>query len=107
MNTYTAGQIINLAATCTTNTGTPVDPGTITLKYQITTWAGAAQPTVTVTYTGTSTPTVGQIARTAVGEYTALIDTTNLPGVWTVEWQTTGVGQAVAVTVGNVEPAPL
>ena len=102
MNTYTEGEIVDFTFVDTDASNTPVDPSTLTFKYR-----AAGRPTQTLTYSGTSTPTVGQIARTSTGNYLAQIDTTGLAGNWTIQWQSTGVGQTTKSDSGKVVAAPL
>jgi hypothetical protein len=49
----------------------------------------------------------GFITRLSVGVYTAELDTTNLPGNWMVQWQSTGVCAAVWAGGFQVVPSPL
>lgn len=73
------------------------DPSTITLKFRV---GGGA--TTTWVYQGT-----GGIEKVSTGVYTADIDTTGLPGAWTVEWVGTGTCAAVSITQLTVQKLPL
>jgi hypothetical protein len=68
---------------------TPTDPSTITVAYKVNngTWT-------TYTY-GVST-----ISRVSQGMYTATLDTTSLPGQWTIKW--TGTGACKVVDISSV-----
>lgn len=60
----------------------PQDPTTITCSFKI----GSGTPTVWVYGVN------GNIQKTAAGIYFVELDTTNLPGVWTVQWRGSGGG---------------
>lgn len=102
MNSYTEGQVIQFTGTFTDAAGTAIDPTTVEFKYR----NADNGPTTTLTYAGATQPAVGEIAKTATGVYVALVDTTGLAGRWTVEWQSTGVGQAVTLATGLVNSVP-
>lgn len=107
-SSLTAGQVLVDTGTFVQGS-TNVDPGSVTLKYAIAPPGQPAGTTQTLTYTNASVPAVGIIARTGLGVYVAWLDTTALPGTWTLEWETTGAGQTVSdpPDVVNVEPAVL
>ncbi len=74
---------MRVTAAFTNAAGTAVDPTAVTLDFHRT------QDTVT-----TWTVTAGQIVKDSVGNYHADIDTTNLPGYWSYEFNGTGAAQA-------------
>lgn len=82
-----------------TNPGssTPVDPTTIELRFRV-----GSEPVTIWTYGG-----AGLITRASAGNYSAVLDTTGLPGSWVVEWIGTGVCAAVGVSGFPVQPLPL
>ena len=81
-----AGTLITSTVTFTSEaTGQPTDPTTITLKYLPP--GGSVQ---TVTYPN------ALITRVSAGVYAAELDSTGLPGIWTVEWAGTGAVQVTA-----------
>lgn len=92
---YTVGQVAVVTGTFTSGSAN-VDPTTITFTYTITPSSSAAGNPVVITYAGASIPGLGEVARTAQGVYVVELDTTALPGVWTGEWKSTGIGQAVS-----------
>jgi hypothetical protein len=104
---YVAGSLIeDVAAFTADDDVTPVDPTTITVKYQIA-YAGAVSGPFTITYASATVPAPHTIARTAPGVYEVQLDTTLLPGYWTYQWNGTGTGQAVLPVAALVYPAPL
>ncbi len=107
MNTYIEGEIVTFQANFANSSATPLDPTVVIFWYEVVLSAGSPPiQTFTLTYGSQAIPTVGQVARTGAGIYVALIDTTGLPGQWTVEWKSTGVGQTTGTTEGYVKAAP-
>ena len=83
MGTYYEGALVRVTAAFTNAAGAAVDPTTVTLKWHrnqdaITNWTVQA----------------GQIVKDSVGNYHADLDTTNLPGGWSYEFEGTGAAQA-------------
>jgi hypothetical protein len=98
MNIYMAGALVTVSASFIDNeTSALADPTTVTLS----TCVNRGVPTVYTYGTG------DEIVRTAVGEYTANLDTTAKPGKWTYEWIGTGAVQAIDADWFDVEPAPI
>lgn len=84
---WIAGSLVTSTATFVSEaTGLATDPTTIILKY-LPPGAGGVQ---TVTYPN------ALITRLSAGVYAAELDSTGLPGDWTVEWIGTGAVQAIA-----------
>jgi len=83
LGTYTEGALVKVTAAFTDSNNAAVDPTTVTLKWHrnkdaVTTW----------------TVTTGQIVKDSVGNYHANLDTTDLTGPWSYEWEGTGAAQA-------------
>ena len=95
MMTFFSGELVTAQAQFYDLNGVPVDPTTVTLLYRI----GSAA----------STPLgyPGGISRVAVGVYIAAFDSTNLTGVWTVKWISTGLGQSVSEAQFEVQATML
>lgn len=94
---WMAGSLVTSTATfVSTATGTAADPTTIVLKY-----LEPGSGVQTVTYPDAF------ITRVSAGVYSAELDTTSLPGAWTVEWIGTGAVQAIAASSWTVTRAPL
>jgi hypothetical protein len=74
----------------------PIDPVVVTLKFRV-----GKGPWTTWTYGG-----VGYINKTSDGIYFAELDTTGLPGQWTVIWEGTVTAAAVQVRYFAVTPQP-
>jgi hypothetical protein len=93
------GNVLVSTATFETEaTGAPVDPGTVTFSYRV-------GPTLTVlTYSGSSTPAVGTVFRTAAGVYVAWVDCTNINVNIPWRWDSTGAGQASDKGVQDITP---
>lgn len=92
-----AGSLVTSTATFTAEaTGDATDPTTIVLKY-----LEPGSGVTTVTYPDAF------ITRVSAGVYSAELDTTSLPGAWTVEWIGTGAVQAIAAASWTVTRAPL
>jgi len=102
MNPYIAGDVISTNTTFTNTAGTPIDPTTVTLKYDASNTAPA-----TLTYTGATTPATNVVAKTSTGNYTCWIDTTSLVGYLVYEWQGVGSGQTVNASSAIIYPRPL
>lgn len=84
---WTAGSLVTSTATFVSEaTGQPADPTTITVKY-LPPGGGGVQ---TITYPN------ALITRVSAGVYATELDTTGLPGNWTVEAIGTGAVQAIA-----------
>ena len=81
-----AGSLVTSTVTFTSEaTGLPADPTTVTLKY-----LPPGGTVTTVAYPNAA------ITRVSEGVYAAELDSTGLPGNWTVEWIGTGNVQAIA-----------
>lgn len=96
--TYT-GLITTPAGGFRDTTGTLADPGVVTLSVR----DGTGLVTVT-TYNSAGPYT---ITRDAAGLYSAKLDTTGKPGLWTYEWTGTGGVQAIAANSFNIQAAPV
>jgi hypothetical protein len=83
------------------STGSPVDPTTVTFSYNI----NGGATIHTWTYSGSSTPSVGVVARLSTGDYIAEVDTTGLNGLLVATWVSTGTGQAAVQDTVQVSPA--
>ena len=85
MGIVIAGTLMTSTVTfASEQTGQAADPTTVTLKYLP---PGGSVQTVVYPATG--------ITRVSAGVYSAELDTTGLPGDWTVEWIGTGAVQAI------------
>lgn len=85
------GNIAKFTVTFTvTGTTTLIDPTTVQFMDRLN---GAAWSTP-VLYTGSSSPSVGVVARLGVGTYQFWYDTTGLAGTLLGDWLSTGVGAA-------------
>lgn len=85
------GTTVTTTVTFTDPTRKPVDPTTVTLSYQV-----EGGDTVTVDNT-----------RVSVGIYEAELNTTSLPGWWTVKWVGTGTLMAVGISRFYVNATPI
>lgn len=83
MGTYIEGALVRVTAAFTNAAGAAVDPTTVTLK-----WHRNQDPVTSWTVTA------GQIVKDSVGNYHADLDTTNLVGGWSYEFEGTGAAQA-------------
>lgn len=107
MRKYIAGNIIEDIATFTTDDNiTPIDPTAVHLTYAVR-FANALSGPYTITFTGSTTPATGQIAKTSAGTYTVRLDTSLLPGYWQYQWFGTGTAQANIPSSAIVHPSPL
>jgi|SRR5665213_3343876 len=127
MATYTAGELIRVQSKIVdTDTNDLIDPTHVILKF---TREGYAVPTIYVYASSTgaqlvtnpsiSNPTnnvslwtllggASFITKVTTGVYSALLDTTALPGLWTYEWIGRGtVGQSIDSNTFLVVTAPL
>lgn len=86
MNTYTDGTIVECLVQFFNDQNVAADPTTVTFKYSP---GGGA--TVTLTFSGATTPAVGVVAKLAVGEYETQLDTTGVTGTWTYEYLASGL----------------
>jgi hypothetical protein len=77
-------------------------------KYSVSQDMTDSDDTVTWDYEGSSAaPQVGVLARTGVGTYQTQVDSTGLPGYWTVEYISKGICQTVGMKQVYVAPALL
>lgn len=111
VNQYIQTDVVAITGTfAVTATGAVVDPSTITFKYQITNNNVTAAPT-TLTYSGSSTPTTGTVARVSTGIYVCWLDTTSFPGFYEYEWlgtaSSTNPGQGALPGSFQVNPLPI
>lgn len=97
MNSYLAGDLVQVQSIFTNLAGTPVVPSTITLKYAIT--VNGIQ--------GSTTTISGGFTNPSTGIYQWNIDTTSNPGYYLYEYIGTGTGQAVGTGSFLVDPLPL
>jgi hypothetical protein len=127
MANYTAGSLVQVQSSFVDSaTNDTIDPTHVILKF---TQEGVAVPIIYVWVTGSgaqlvtnpsiSNPTndvslwtlaggANFITKMGVGIYSALLDTTALPGIWTYEWVGRGVtGQAIDANTFVVAAAPL
>lgn len=95
MNTYTAGRKVRVSVAYTDANLIPLDPTTVSLKYDT-----AAIAVVPQAYNP------GNIIKDSVGNYHYDIDTTALSGLVTYEFLSTGVGQDSAIGYFLVTPLP-
>jgi hypothetical protein len=96
-----AGNVAQFTVTFVADsTDTVVDPTTVTFKYNMNNGATIA----TWTYSGSSTPGVGMVARLSTGVYQAQVDTTGLNGLLVAEFVSTGTGQAAVIDTIQVSP---
>lgn len=100
---FVAGNVVQFTATFTDLAGGNIDPTTVAFTYVA---VGSGVAPATLTYSGSTTPSVGVVARTSTGVYVAQVDTTNLAGNWSYQWRSTGVGQAVAFSSIVVSEPP-
>ena len=104
---YLEGNIVRFDVSFTDpSTGDPVDPTTVTFSYQVNGGAFSSA----ITYTNATQSAVGVIARLSAGNYETLLNTTNLAGIITGLWVSTGTGAASAedtITVGQATPSGL
>ena len=94
MAAYYEGALVRTKAAFTdpNNNNAPIDPTTVTLKWHritdpLTTWAVAGN----------------EIIKDSTGNYHADLDTTNLPGHWSYEYEGTGTAQAANAGAFYVE----
>lgn len=127
MATYTAGSLVQVQSNFVdVDTNDLLDPGNVILKF---TREGFAIPVIYVYATGSgaqfvTNPSISNptndvslwtfsggahfITKVGVGIYSALIDTTALPGLWTYSWIGRGtVGQSIDSNTFLVAAAPL
>lgn len=106
MDQYTAGQILESSAAFSA-AGSPVDPTTVTFEYA---WVATETSTpgtpTTLTYSGSTTPAPGTVAKTSTGNYEVQVDTTGMADGYVIYvWRTTGAGQTVGTgTIRIVAP---
>lgn len=93
---WIAGSLVTSTATFVNDEGQQADPTAIVLKYLPP--GGSVQ---TATYPN------ALITRVSAGVYAAELDSTGLPGSWTVEWIGTGAVQAIADSAYVITQAAL
>lgn len=92
-----AGSLVTTTATFLSEAGTPADPTTVVLKYQL----SRGGTVTTVTYPNAF------ITKVSTGVYKAEIDTTSQSGPPVVEWIGTGTVQAIGDASWTLTAAPL
>src|ERR1017187_5948624 len=96
-----AGNVAYFTVTfVTSSTGLPADPTTVAFNYNI----NNGSTINTWTYSGSSTPSVGVVAKLSTGVYEAQVSTTGLNGLLVGEYVSTGTGQAAvqdSIQVGS------
>jgi hypothetical protein len=98
------GNILVSTATFTdTASGDPVDPDAVLYGWRI---VGGTDERTWTDYLGSDTPAVGVVARTGTGVYVFWLDLTDLSGVLSWIWQSTGTGQAAADGLVQIPALP-
>jgi hypothetical protein len=121
---YTAGALVQVATLFTDTTNDVVDPTNVILKFQcdsqenetiyvygseygLVTNPTISNPDYNLELWDYTTPT-NFITKVSEGNYTANLDTTALPGIWTYLWVGRGAtGQSIASNTFVVVSAPI
>jgi len=100
MVTIVEGNLYQTTASFTDASGTPVDPTTVGLAYEVN-----AGTKVTLMYSGATVPAPGVVARIGAGIYVGQVDLTGVGGSLVRYWFSTEAGQAASVPlVVQIQP---